>query len=37
MDKAQRWFTPCRWFWYKDPADIPARFWERYGLEKPAP
>jgi len=26
---------PCRWYWYKDPADIPARFWERYGLAKP--
>jgi hypothetical protein len=26
---------PCRWYWYKDPADIPARFWERYGKVKP--
>jgi hypothetical protein len=26
---------PCRWYWYKDPADIPARFWERYGMTKP--
>ena len=21
---------PCVWYWYKDPADIPARFRERY-------
>jgi hypothetical protein len=28
---------PCRWYWYKDPADIPAEHWERYGLEKPPP
>jgi hypothetical protein len=28
---------PCTWYWYKDPADIPARFWERYGMQKPAP
>lgn len=27
---------PCRWYWYKDPADIPERFWERYGWSKPA-
>jgi hypothetical protein len=27
---------PCVWHWYKDPADIPAEYWERYGLEKPA-
>lgn len=27
---------PCVWHWYKDPADIPAEHWERYGLEKPA-
>jgi hypothetical protein len=27
---------PCRWYWYKDPADIPERFWERYGRQKPA-
>ena len=27
---------PCTWYWYKDPADIPARHWERYGLSKPA-
>jgi hypothetical protein len=26
---------PCRWYWYKDPADIPERFWERYGWAKP--
>lgn len=26
---------PCRWYWYKDPADIPDRFWARYGLSKP--
>jgi hypothetical protein len=23
---------PCVWYWYKDPDDIPARHWERYGL-----
>jgi hypothetical protein len=22
---------PCTWYWYKDPADIPARHYERYG------
>jgi hypothetical protein len=22
---------PCRWYWYKDPADIPERFAKRYG------
>jgi hypothetical protein len=27
---------PCTWYWYKDPADIPARHWERYGMSKPA-
>jgi hypothetical protein len=27
---------PCRWYWYKDPDDIPERFWQRYGREKPA-
>ena len=27
---------PCVWHWYKDPADIPARHWERYGMSKPA-
>jgi hypothetical protein len=26
---------PCVWYWYKDPADIPERHWERYGEEKP--
>ena len=26
---------PCVWYWYKDPADIPERHWERYGKEKP--
>jgi hypothetical protein len=25
---------PCTWYWYKDPAAIPARHWERYGLQK---
>jgi hypothetical protein len=25
---------PCTWYWYKDPADIPSRHWERYGLSK---
>jgi hypothetical protein len=28
---------PCTWYWYKDPSDIPARHWERYGLTKDAP
>jgi hypothetical protein len=23
---------PCTWYWYKDPADIPARHYDRYGL-----
>ena len=27
---------PCVWHWYKDPADIPDRHWERYGLERKA-
>ena len=27
---------PCTWYWYKDPADIPDRHWERYGLERDA-
>jgi len=26
---------PCTWFWYKDPNDIPATYWERYGEQKP--
>jgi hypothetical protein len=26
---------PCTWYWYKDPADIPERHWERYGAQKP--
>jgi hypothetical protein len=25
---------PCTWYWYKDPADIPDRHWDRYGLER---
>ncbi len=25
---------PCTWYWYKDPADIPERHWERYGLRR---
>jgi hypothetical protein len=25
---------PCTWYWYKDPADIPDRHWERYGLTR---
>lgn len=25
---------PCTWYWYKDPADIPARHWSRYGLAR---
>jgi len=27
---------PCVWYWYKDPADIPDRYWERYGLKREA-
>ena len=27
---------PCVWYWYKDPADIPSHYWERYGALKPA-
>jgi hypothetical protein len=27
---------PCTWYWYKDPADIPARHFERYGRSGPA-
>ncbi len=23
---------PCTWYRYKDPRDIPERFWERYGI-----
>lgn len=26
---------PCTWYWYKDPSQIPARYWERYGHRKP--
>ena len=25
---------PCTWYWYKDPADIPERHWQRYGLTR---
>ena len=25
---------PCVWYWYKDPAAIPDRHWERYGLKR---
>jgi hypothetical protein len=25
---------PCVWHWYKDPAAIPERHWERYGARK---
>ncbi len=25
---------PCRWYWYKNPADIPERFFARYGFTK---
>jgi hypothetical protein len=25
---------PCTWYWYKNPADIPDRHWQRYGLER---
>ena len=28
---------PCVWYWYKDPARIPERHWERYGMAKPSP
>jgi len=28
---------PCKFHIYKDPDKIPARYYERYGLEKPAP
>jgi len=27
---------PCTWYWYKDPAAIPDRYWKRYGLERGA-
>jgi hypothetical protein len=27
---------PCTWYWYKDPADIPDRHFERHGLERDA-
>jgi hypothetical protein len=27
---------PCTWYWYKDPADIPDRHWERHGLARGA-
>ena len=27
---------PCTWYWYKDPADIPDEYWERYGEVRPA-
>ena len=26
---------PCVWYWYKDPADIPDRFRERYSELSP--
>jgi hypothetical protein len=26
---------PCTWYWYKDPADIPARHFERWGKNRP--
>ena len=25
---------PCVWHWYKDPANIPAEHWERYGAQR---
>lgn len=28
---------PCTWYWYKDPDDIPDRFYQRYGAVKPKP
>lgn len=27
---------PCRWFFYKDPKDIPEEYYTRVGMEKPA-
>jgi hypothetical protein len=27
---------PCTWYWYKDPAAIPDRYWKRYGQERGA-
>ncbi|MFA5079505.1 MAG: hypothetical protein WC541_08490 [Dehalococcoidia bacterium] len=27
--------SPCKYYIYKDPDNIPARFYERYGLKKP--
>ncbi len=27
--------SPCKYYIYKNPDDIPARFYERYGLKKP--
>jgi hypothetical protein len=27
---------PCVWYWYKDPADIPERYWQRHGFD-PSP
>jgi hypothetical protein len=27
---------PCVWYWYKDPADIPEKYWVRYGEHKPS-
>jgi hypothetical protein len=25
---------PCVWYWYKDPAEVPSLYWERYGKER---
>jgi hypothetical protein len=27
---------PCVWYWYKDPAAIPEKYWTRYGMRKGA-
>ena len=25
---------PCTWYWYKDPQQIPDKYWERYGFRR---
>ncbi|MEW6554290.1 MAG: hypothetical protein AB1384_08405 [Actinomycetota bacterium] len=35
LDPPERAEDPCRWYIYKDARAIPARFYERYGVEKP--
>jgi hypothetical protein len=38
LDPPQNYDTdPCRWYWYKDPAQIPDRFARRYGPAEPQP